>query len=129
MKHWSSKYIAIPYKNMHCSAFVEFVLRDHFNIDFKFPQSEGYIFNQSEQIKKHIPEFTHYPERTDDPKDGDLVLMHGKRLMCHVGLYVNIKKVEYVLHSEASIGSACLNKIKEVSLFGYKIEGVYKWQK
>lgn len=128
MAHWTSKYISIPYKKMHCSAFAEYVLKDKFNIDFKFPQSEGTIFNQSEQIKKHIPEFSYYPEKTDSPKDGDLVLMHGKRLMCHVGLYVEIKGIGYVLHSESSIGCACLHKINQIKLYGYSVEGIYRWR-
>lgn len=129
MIHWSSKYISIPYKKMHCSAFVQYVLKDYFNIEFTFPQSEGQIFNQSEQIKKSIPLFSSYPNITDEPVDGDLVLMHGLRLMCHVGLYVEIKNVPYVLHSEASIGSACLHKMSELRQYGYSVEGVYRWEK
>lgn len=128
MKHWYEKYISMPYKKWNCSKFVEHVLRDHFNINFNFPQTTGTIFAQSELIKKSMPVFSSYPNVTNNPIDGDLVLMHGKRLMCHVGLYLKINNIDYVLHSESSIGSSCLHKIRELRNYGYSLEGIYKWQ-
>lgn len=123
--HWSSKYLQIKYKDMNCSQFSEFVLRDHFKRDFKFPQSKGSIFNQSKQIRDNIPKFA---DRTDKPQDGDLVLMHGLRRMCHVGIYVNIKGIEYVLHCESRLKSAALHRFNDLFQFGFSVEGVYSWR-
>lgn len=124
--HWTSKYIAIEYKDMNCSKFVEYVLRDKFNINFSFPQSEGSIFNQSKQIKDSLPLFA---RKTDLPKDGDLVLMHGRRRMCHVGMYVKIGRSGYVLHTESSMKTAALHQINKVFFNGYTVEGYYTWLK
>lgn len=126
MGHWTSKYMMIEYKQMNCSKFVEHVLRDHFKRDYSFPQSEGSLFNQSKQIKESVPTFA---EKTDEPKDGDLVLMNGKRMLCHVGLYLKIGREGYVFHTESSKKTALLHRLKDVTGYGYSVEGIYSWLK
>lgn len=126
MRHWSAKYLSIEYKNMNCSKFVEHVLRDHFGIDYNFPQSEGSLFNQSNQIKKHVPELC---IETSEYKDGDLVLMNGKRSLCHVGMYLRIKGADYVLHCESSLKTAALHRFSDIIVYGFSIAGVYTWRK
>ena len=124
---WIKKYLTIQYKEMNCSKFVEFVLRDHFKIEYRFPQSEGSLFNQSEQIRQSIPSFA---VKTNEPKTGDLVLMHGRRRMCHVGLYIEgIDGASYVLHTESSMGTAALHRFTDLIVYGYSVEGIYSWLK
>jgi len=124
MRHWSNKYLAIPHNKMNCSKFVEHVLRDHFKKDYEFPQSQGSLFNQSQQIRDNLPKFC---KRTQEYKDGDLVLMHGLRMMCHVGLYVGIRGTDYVLHCESSMKTSALHRFIDISRYGYTIQGVYEW--
>lgn len=124
--HYLEKYLSISYKDMNCSKFVEHILNDHFKKNISFPQSEGFIFRQSEQIKENLPSFC---IETEDPRDGDLVLMRGIRRMSHVGLYVQIKKEHYVIHTEARLRTAALHKIKDLYLYGYGLEGFYTWLK
>lgn len=124
MRHWSEKYLHLEYKQMDCSAFVQHVLKDHFKIEYTFPQSRGNVFEQSNLIKKSMPEFA---KRTDKPKDGDLVLMHGNRRLCHVGMYVKIGLETYVLHTESTMKSAALHRIKDLTKYGYALEGFYSW--
>ena len=123
---WVKKYLQITYREMNCSRFVEYVLRDHFKIDYTFPQSKGSLFNQSQQIRESIPLFA---SKVDKGKTGDLVLMHGRRRMCHVGLLVIINGVEYVLHTEMSMKTAALHRFRDLIVYGYKVEGVYAWLK
>lgn len=124
--HWTNKYLSIEYKDMNCSKFVEHVLRDHFGIDYTFPQSRGSVFEQSNLIKKSIPEFS---VETNEPKEGDLVLMHGIRRLCHVGMFVKIKRESFVLHTESKIKAAALHRIKDLSRYGYSLGGFYTWLK
>lgn len=126
MKHWTYKYLNITYKRMACAPFVEFILRDHFKIDYKFPQSQGNVFEKSNLIKNSIPLFA---EPTKKPFDGCLVLMNGTRLLCHVGIYVNINGESYVFHTESTMKTAALHRIKDLSRYGYTLEGFYKWLK
>lgn len=123
---WVKKYLLIDYNEMNCAEFIEYVLRDHFGKEFNFPQSKGSIFAESLQIRECLPK---YVTRTDDPEDGDLVLMHGKRLMCHVGLFVKIGITEFVLHTDANMKSSSFHNIREIKNYGYKLEGYYKWRK
>lgn len=126
--HWSRKYISIPYSEMNCAEFTEHVLSDYFNMDFKFPQSQGSFFMESHQIRKEMYKFVS-PTPTLDPEDGDLVLMSGTKRLNHVGLCVRLKGVSYVLHTQKSFGCACLHKVSELSFYGLFLEGFYKWQK
>lgn len=126
MRHWTHKYMTIEYKKMNCSKFVEHILRDHYGRDYSFPQSEGSLFNQSLQIKTSVPSFA---SRTDNPQDGDLILMHGKRMLCHVGLYLKIGREEYVFHTESSKKTALLHRLRELTSYGYSVEGIYSWLK
>lgn len=126
MKHWSEKYLQIQYKDMNCSKFCEHVLRDHFGIDFNFPQSQGTLFAQSQQIRENMPT---YCIKTDYPQDGDMVLMHGKRQMCHVGIYIRIGISGYVLHTESRLRTAALHKLNDLNAYGFYVEGFYKWRK
>lgn len=118
----------MPYKKWNCSKFCEFVLRDKFGINFNFPQTTGTIFAQSTLLKNEIPVYSYYPKKTKNPCDGDLVVMNGLKMLCHIGLYVKIKNIEYVLHAESSFGCSCLHKISDLSFYGYRMDGVYKWQ-
>lgn len=128
--HWSCKYLSVEYKDKNCSKFAEHVLQDHFKRQFIFPQSEGSLFNQSAQIKASIPLFCQ--GKLSDmslAEDGDLVLMHGIRMMCHVGLFVKINGFNYILHCEKSMGRAALHREKDLFQYGYRVEGIYKWLK
>lgn len=124
--HWSRKYISIKYDKMNCSKFVEHIMRDHFGIDYKFPQSQGSLFNQSAQLKTHMKEFV---VKTETPSEGDVVLMHGLRRMCHIGMYILIGRTPYILHCEKNFGSAAIHKLREIGQFGYNVEGFYTWEK
>lgn len=124
--HWSTKYLMIQFREMNCTEFIEHVLRDHFQREYSFPQSRGSIFQQSLDIKEGLPQ---YCEETDDPQDGDVVLMNGLRSLCHVGLYVKYKGVDYVFHCEKRIGRAVMHRFSEINGYGYSIAGVYKWVK
>lgn len=126
--NWTCKFLSIPYEQLNCAEFVEFVLRKQFNIDFTFPQNRGSIFSQSDDLKKNCFTFV-YPEKTEAPEDGDLVLMSGIRKMCHVGILVKNKKELFVLHTQKNLGCACLHRLKDISDYGLSLEGIYKWRK
>ena len=124
--YWVRKYLSVEYKDMNCSKFVEYVLRDHFKKDYSFPQSEGTVFAQSAQIKANVPMFC---EKTESPKEGDLVLMHGIRRLCHVGMYLESNGIQYVLHCEKNMGCSAVHRAKDLIRYGYSIEGFYTWVK
>lgn len=124
MRHWSEKYLQMTYDKWNCSQFVEYVLRDHFGRDYKFPQSKGNVFEQSNQLKESIP---HFAKRTEEPQTGDLILMNGIRRLCHVGLLIIIGGHKFVLHTEARLKTARLQDLASLPYHGYTVEGFYRW--
>lgn len=123
-KHWSEKYVMIPFIPYNCAGFVESILKQEFGCDIQFPQT---TLNRNEDIKlmsKVISKFT----KTDNPEDGDVVLMNGSRESCHVGVFVKIKNVNYVLHTEARLKVSSLHRISDLPNFNYFLNGFYKWK-
>lgn len=129
MKNWYRKFLAIPFSKMNCAEFVEHVLREQFGINYSFPQSGGSFFKESQQIREEVPNYCYKAGEGDIVEEGDLVLMHGKRRMCHVGLFVKDGRRDCVLHTERSKGCSMLHEIRDLSRYGFSVEGFYKWRK
>lgn len=123
MKHWADKYLKLTSK-MDCSELVEYVLRDHFNVNYAFPKGTGSVGSRSKLIRDTMPLYT---KKTDTPKEGDLVLMNGNRLLCHVGMLIKVNNQDYVLHTDARMKTVAVHKIKELASIGYTLGGFYEW--
>src|SRR5690606_20081983 len=68
-----------------------------------------------------------YGVPTDDPQDGDMVLMHDRGRLGHVGVYFNLAHEGYVLHSNETNGCSVLHAIRDLPSFGARVEGYYAW--
>lgn len=119
----------LPYDKYNCAEFVEMVMNDEFRKDFNFPQSEGSFFIESDQLKKNFPNYVEKRALFEDKEEGDLVMMSGKRRLCHIGLLVDINHKFYVLHSLNSIGYVSRVPVSRLQDFGLTLEGFYKWLK
>lgn len=124
MAHWTEDFLKIEYKNKNCSEFVAYVLYKKFGLITEFPKANGNVFEQSNLIRSSIPKFC---EETSNPEDGALVLMSGNRRLSHVGVYVQIKGIGYVLHTESTMTTAALQRLSDLSISGYTVEGFYRW--
>jgi len=69
-----------------------------------------------------------YGEPTDDPKEGDVVLMICAGRPSHVGVFCLVNGQKCVLHSMESAGMVVLHKIADLHKFFLKVEGYYKWK-
>lgn len=118
----------LPYDKYNCAEFVEMVMNDEFGKDFNFPQSEGNFFIQSQQLQDNC---ANYCERVKNKeyKEGQLVMMSGKRRLCHIGLLVSINYKYYVLHSLSSVGYVSRVPLNRIEDFGLTLEGIYQWLK
>lgn len=103
-------------------------MNEHYGKDYKFPQSEGSFFIESHQLKEN---YNHYVERRKlgDFEEGDLVMMSGKRDLCHIGILVVITNKLFVLHSLKSVGYVSRCKLNRLKDLGLTLEGIYKWRK
>lgn len=124
LRHWSIKYIAIPFEPYNCASFVESILKKEFECDFVFPQTTLNRNMDIDLIKKTIIKLV----KTKDPKEGDIVLMNGYREACHVGVYAEINNIPHVVHSEVSIKSGAVHRISDLPNYRYFLNGFYKWK-
>lgn len=71
-----------------------------------------------------------YAEPTEEPADGDLVLMYelGSRRAAHAGVYFWLSHEGWVLHANERNGCSVLHRARDLSSFGAKVEGFYTWK-
>ena len=125
--HWSDKYIGLPYSDHNCAEFVAMVAFDHYNIDIVLPADMGkYLRTQQKKINKHLFEYVD-AQKLDDPIDGAICLMHGRKRHCHIGITVIINKIPYVLHSMTGCNSVVRHRVIDLHKFNLKVEGFYQW--
>lgn len=124
--HWAVRYMCIPFRPYGCGEFVEKVLKEEFGCPYEFPKSASCLRKDPEIIREFLSAKL---RETDNPKDGDIVMMDGDRQTCHVGVYVEIKGIHHVLHSERRIRTSCLHRVSDLSRYGYYNARFYTWQK
>lgn len=129
MFHWSEEYLLNgQVGKLNCAEFVEFLLNDRFKRKVQFPQTQsgGNIFGMTREIVENIPKFV--GDKTNTPKDGDLVIMNAKRISTHVGVYIEIDGIGFVLHTFYRSRSVLRTRLKDLHQVGLELQGVYQWQ-
>ena len=127
MKHWSDEYIGWEYREggRDCAGLVIEVLADKFDRHIDIPRDRATgIFSAAASFSQIMPDIAH---QTNEPEDGDMVLMNVGNRTSHVGLYAVINGEPHVLHALKSFGAAIRHPLKHVQRFGLSIEGFYKY--
>lgn len=67
--------------------------------------------------------------REGPPHDGDLVLMFdlGQRNPGHAGVFFFLDHEGWVLHSNERSRCSVLHRVRDLTGFGLRIEGIYEW--
>ena len=126
--HWSCKYLGLSYKDYDCAELVEYVLKREFGIEKYFPRPSRNAAERYKTIRQSMSDFLN-PVPTDNPTDGDCVLMSGSHKFNHIGVYLKHGGVKYCLHSSARFGSVVRHKLTQLPMMQLNIEGIYTWQK
>lgn len=126
MKHWCEKFLMRRHTPYSCGDFVEEVLFDQYGFRYNFPKSVKDLEEDTKSIKGLIGNVL---VRTENPTEGDIAVMGGKRHACHVGIFIEIKNTKYILHSDINIKYSVLTKCSDLFYLGYFIEGFYSWRK
>lgn len=121
-------YIGLRYEeDFDCADFVVHVARNLFGFDVTLPgdrpRGKGCEAVLAEASKA-------YATPTLEPDTGDLVLMwdFGDTIApTHVGIYVSLGGIPYVLHSGRRLGGSVLTEKRKLARLGLTIEGYYKW--
>jgi len=124
---WWQAYIGqayIPGEN-DCAALAVRVQAEVFGREIDLPTERATsVRGMSRQIEAHKNDFA---TRTDNPDDGDAVLMIGRGRLDHIGVFVMINGEGYVLHAMRDAGQVCLHRLRDLHRYGLDIEGFYQW--
>ena len=125
-KHWSEKYVGISYKENDCAELALKVQKNEFskNIDLPGHREKG-LRNLSNQIQNLQGD---YAEPTEQPSEGDAVLMKSRGQLNHIGIYCFINNEAFVLHAMRNAGCVCLHRLRDLENIGLSIEGFYQWK-
>lgn len=124
MAHWTERYLGIPHAELDCGQLVERVLREQFGRNVRFPRRQhDDLAHRSSLIVDHAADFA---EPIAAPVDGCGVLMWARGRRAHIGLYVVVEGIPYILHSDQATGSSVLSPLHRLPAW-YRIEGYYAW--
>lgn len=130
MAHWSEKYIGSPYvyNVLDCGNLVTRVRKEVFNL----PVPEEMEAKRQDSLTAKLRQIKHlfstYGERTDNPQEGDAVLMFCAGRPGHIGVYCEVNNDKYVLHAMESAGMVVMHRISDLERYFLKVEGYYKWK-
>lgn len=124
-----SRYCLLPYieGEFDCADLVVLVQKELFgrHVDLPRQSQQRGVLGQRE-IHRRIDGFM---APTDNPKDGDVVLMRdiGLSYAGHVGVYFVLNGEPNVLHSNSVAGTAIITPIRELGNISVAFQGYYTW--
>ena len=121
MKHWTDKYIGVPYEKKNCAQLVADVYSDVFDIDVVLPEIPQTLLSRSRVIDGEMLKY----KRLNTPSEGCCVLMKSRGVASHIGVFTTIGVTGHVLHAMQNHGSSVLTPIAKMRFLGLKIEGFY----
>ena len=130
MAHWTETYIGRPYVlgKADCARLVCDVRREVFGLpvpEDAEPERAASLTGRFRQMGDGVAE---YGERTDEPQDGDVVLMCCRGRPSHVGVFGRVDGEPCVLHAMANAGMTVLHRIRDLPRYNLHVEGFYKWK-
>jgi hypothetical protein len=122
-KHWSEKWVGVPYSEGNCLEFVARVLREQFGIDKKLP-----ALHEHELLCQELfTDRANYAVRLPDDaqlEDGVVVALRPGAAVMHVGVLVVGPTELHVLHNSVNHGSSVLQPLRLVRRL-MRVEGFY----
>lgn len=130
MAHWSEKYIGQEYQahTADCARLLSKVRRQEFNLpvpaDIEIDRAASRL-GRIGQMQDLVSEFG---AKTDNPKEGDAVLMLCRGRPSHIGAYCIVNNEPCVLHAMENAGMVVLHRIRELNRVFLTVEGYYSWK-
>ena len=130
MAHWSEPYIGRPYVlgESDCARLVCDVRREVFGLPVPEEAEPGRApsaYGRFQQMRDGVEE---YGDPTDDPQDGDSVLMFCRGRDSHIGVYAVVNGEPCVLHAMKNAGMTVLHRLRDLPRYNLHVEGFYKWK-
>lgn len=129
-QHWSEKYIGLPYELgvLDCALLATTVRRNEFGMEAPSDIDVERSKSRLGRVAQMGDAVSEYGEKTDNPVEGDAVLMICRGRPSHVGIYCLIDGIPYVLHAMENAKMVVLHKISQLNRVFLSVEGFYKWK-
>lgn len=130
MSHWSEKYIGQEYAThtADCARLLARVRREH----FKLPVPSDIELDRQASRLGRIGQMSDlvdtYGKPTENPQEGDAVLMLCRGRPSHIGVYCIVDGEPSVLHAMESARMVVLHRIRELDRVFLTVEGYYTWK-
>ena len=130
MSHWSEKYIGQEYAThtADCARLLAKVRRQEFSLpvpeDIEIDRAASRL-GRIGQMQDLVSEFG---AKTDNPQEGDAVLMLCRGRPSHIGAYCIVDNEPCVLHAMENAGMVVLHRIRELNRVFLTVEGYYSWK-
>ena len=128
--HWTERYIGAPYvpNEADCARLLCRVRREVFDRDV--PQ-EAELERAASRLgrvaqMRDAVELLGMP--TQNPQEGDAVLMFCRSRPSHIGVYCVIGGEPCVLHAMESARQVVLHRLRELDRVNLSVEGFYAWK-
>lgn len=132
MAHWTDRFVGPNDPQTDCGDLVQRVLREQFGREVALPSERWYagaagrerLRLMAAQLREAVPALA---VPTEQPAEGDLVLMHSGAAVMHAGVYCAIGGEGWVLHAAERLRAVILTRVRELEVKGYRLEGYYRW--
>lgn len=117
IKNWHLKYLELKFEG-NCADFAALIVKEQFGKDlvlpqFATPQTEDESIRAQSLIARLAPRLAHV---TEDPQEGDGVLMKDHGLDAHIGVYMDGAKVIHLMN-----GKPWVTRINRLAGMGHAV--------
>lgn len=128
--HWSDNYIGEPYVtgSADCARLIARVRQEIYGL----PVPDNVEVDRASSRLGRVGQMSDlvdlYGQRTDDPDEGDVVLMLCRARPSHVGVYCVVDNEPCVLHAMENAGMVVRHRLRDLPKVFLTVEGFYKWK-
>ena len=134
MSHWSDAYVGRTYveDEFDCADLARSVQAEVFDHELHLPAERWYAGLSGPQKLQAMHDQLQACQRdvatpTDAPREGDAVLLVSRGRIDHIGIYCLIGGEPWVLHATSGANQVVRTRLRQLDLYGYKVEGFYRW--
>ena len=130
MPHWSEKYIGQPYATNHadCARLLAKVRKQEFGLPVPDDIEVERVASRLGRFGQMVDLVSNYGCKTNDPKEGDAVLMLCRGRPSHIGAFALVNNEPCVLHAMENAGHVVLHRIRDLHRVFLQVEGYYAWK-
>lgn len=128
--HWSDNYIGEPYVtgDADCARLIARVRQEIYGLPVPDDVEVDRAASRLGRVGQMSDLVGLYGQRTDDPDEGDVVLMLCRARPSHVGVYCVVDNEPCVLHAMENAGMVVRHRLRDLPKVFLTVEGFYKWK-